>query len=196
MIEHEVNSSNNFIMGWYSEDTTFCDQLIDIHLKNECNSNYVGVYGNGLVDKNIKDSIDSPVPPETLHWLKYGQVLHQCTELYTKKYPESFCSGFTVGEGFTIQKYPAGGGYRKWHKERDSADMMNVTRHLVFMTYLNDIADEGGTEFLFQKVKIYPKKGLTLMWPADWTFTHRGVISETEEKWIATGWFNLLKEVK
>jgi len=31
---------------------------------------------------------------------------------------------------------------------------------------------------------------LTLIWPTDWTFTHRGVPSLTEEKYIVTGWFN------
>jgi hypothetical protein len=37
---------------------------------------------------------------------------------------------------------------------------------------------------------VQPKKGLTLIWPADWTFTHRGVPSPTQEKIITTGWFN------
>ena len=29
---------------------------------------------------------------------------------------------------------------------------------------------------------------MTLIWPADWTFTHRGVPSPTQEKIITTGW--------
>jgi len=39
-------------------------------------------------------------------------------------------------------------------------------------------------------VTIQPKKGLTLVWPSDWTFMHRGVPSPTQEKRIMTGWFN------
>ena len=58
------------------------------------------------------------------------------------------------------------------------------------MTYLNDVTDAGGTEFYHQKVTVTPVKGLTLVWPADWTFTHRGVPSPTQEKRIMTGWFN------
>jgi hypothetical protein len=58
------------------------------------------------------------------------------------------------------------------------------------MTYLNDVTDSGETEFLHQQLKIKPEKGLTLIWPADWMFTHRGVASLTQEKYIATGWFN------
>jgi hypothetical protein len=60
------------------------------------------------------------------------------------------------------------------------------------MTYLNDINDGGETEFLYQNIKIKPKKGLTLIFPADWTFTHRGIASSTEEKFIVTGWYNYL----
>jgi hypothetical protein len=58
------------------------------------------------------------------------------------------------------------------------------------MTYLNDLTDGGETEFHYQQVKVKPEKGLTLIWPADWTHTHRGIPSETQEKYIVTGWLN------
>jgi len=29
------------------------------------------------------------------------------------------------------------------------------------------------------------------MWPAEWTHTHRGIISTNKEKYIATGWLNM-----
>jgi len=60
------------------------------------------------------------------------------------------------------------------------------------MTYLNDV-DEGGTEFKNQKIKLPARKGLTTIWPTDWTHTHRGVISKTQDKYIITGWFNYVK---
>ena len=58
------------------------------------------------------------------------------------------------------------------------------------MMYLNDIDDEGGTEFFYQKRKVKPKKGRIVIWPADWTHTHRGVTSMTQEKYIVTGWYS------
>ena len=67
------------------------------------------------------------------------------------------------------------------------------SRHLVFMTYLNDVDDEGHTEFYHQKLKVKPRKNLTLIWPTDWTFTHRGIASPTQEKYITTGWLNYLE---
>ena len=39
-------------------------------------------------------------------------------------------------------------------------------------------------------IRFQAKKGLTLVWPSDWTFMHRGVPSPTQEKRIMTGWFN------
>ena len=58
------------------------------------------------------------------------------------------------------------------------------------MTYLNDIKKGGETEFYYQKLKIKPETGLTLLWGCDWTFTHRGITSPTETKYIATGWYS------
>ena len=62
---------------------------------------------------------------------------------------------------------------------------------LVFMTYLNDVLD-GGTEFKYQKLITKAKKGLTLIWPSDFTHTHKGQISNTSEKYIITGWFSYI----
>ena len=43
-----------------------------------------------------------------------------------------------------------------------------------------------------QPIKIKPKKGLSVIWPADFTYTHRGIPSPTQEKYIATGWFHMV----
>jgi hypothetical protein len=62
------------------------------------------------------------------------------------------------------------------------------------MTYLNDVNDQGETEFYHQNIKIKPEKGLTLIWPADWTHTHRGITSPSENKFIVTGWYNFYQK--
>ena len=60
------------------------------------------------------------------------------------------------------------------------------------MTYLNDVTDGGETEWAYQDTKIKPKKGLSVIWPSEFTHMHRGVPSKTQEKYIVTGWFNLI----
>ena len=62
-------------------------------------------------------------------------------------------------------------------------------RQVVYMLYLNTVKDEGGTIFPHQKVHIKAIKGDLILWPADFTHPHAGIISNTEQKYIATGWF-------
>ena len=58
------------------------------------------------------------------------------------------------------------------------------------MTYLNDVDDGGETEFLYQDVKTKAVKGKTVIFPVEWTHTHRGIPSPTQDKYIITGWFS------
>ena len=55
------------------------------------------------------------------------------------------------------------------------------------MPYLNDVPD-GGTHFKYQELTAPAKKGLTLIWPTDFTHTHKGQITDKHEKYIITGW--------
>ena len=43
---------------------------------------------------------------------------------------------------------------------------------------------------MYQKLKIKPEEGLTVIWPANWNFVHRGCPSNKEVKYIITGWYN------
>jgi len=40
------------------------------------------------------------------------------------------------------------------------------------MTYLNDVDDGGETYFNHFKIKVKPKYGKTMIWPAEWTHTY------------------------
>ena len=63
------------------------------------------------------------------------------------------------------------------------------------MTYL-DSQDEGGeTEFLYYDISVKPIKGLTLIWPAEWSHTHRGNVVKTD-KYIVTGSIDFLPPKK
>jgi hypothetical protein len=61
------------------------------------------------------------------------------------------------------------------------------------MTYLNTVEEGGGTEFYHQKLTVSAEEGVTVIWPADWTFTHRGVVAPREEKIIVTGWLSFIR---
>ena len=78
----------------------------------------------------------------------------------------------------------------KEYDENDGRDECKK-RHLVFMTYLNTVKN-AGTEFKYQKLKTNAVKGKTVIWPAAWTHTHKGIVSDKKEKIIITGWFSFV----
>lgn len=88
---------------------------------------------------------------------------------------------------FNMQRYYPGEGFYGWHCERDGREEY-INRMLVWMIYLNNVED-GGTEFLYQNHRVEAEQGKLLIWPAEWTHTHRGVISNNETKYILTGWY-------
>ena len=61
------------------------------------------------------------------------------------------------------------------------------------MTYLNNVEDGGSTYFSHYDLDIKPQKGLTIIWPAEWTHAHKGNVINTGSKYIITGWLTFPK---
>ena len=88
---------------------------------------------------------------------------------------------------------PFGGGFHNWHSE--VCNWENMDRCFVWSFYLNDIEiDEGETEFLYEKMRVRPRKGLGCMFPAGWTFQHRGNPVHSATKYMTTGWWHYPEE--
>jgi len=197
----------DFIGKWQLEDISVCDDLIDFFNNDSWAKKKKGpgvrfAVSPGksklqaVIDRKRKASTDLSVPMEKFDLPiieRYGLQVNGVLNKYYEKFPWASQFG-TVGmlESFNIQHYKPSEGYFQWHTERCGGDPPATLRYLVFMTYLNDVEDGGETEFFHQKLKVKPKKGLTLIWPSDWTHLHRGVTSPTQEKYIATGWFHLI----
>ncbi len=182
---------NNFIGAWLLDDLTICDNLINLYESN-LNRTIEGTVGSEVrLNKKLKDCRELYIARNDLSINNYHTSLQKVCEKYIERY--AYCSNQNVArwsaiENFKIQKYEPGQGYHAWHCEKDSID--HCLRHLVFMTYLNDVSDGGETAFLYQNVKVKPEKGLTLIWPAEWTHTHKGMVSMTQTKYIITGWYS------
>jgi hypothetical protein len=86
-----------------------------------------------------------------------------------------------------IQETKVGGGYHTWHLE--SGSNLTCYRKLVCMVYLNDVQNGGETEFLYQSLRIKPTKGTAIVWPSEFTHTHRGNPPLSNNKFIITSWF-------
>lgn len=188
----KFNLNKDFIEGYYVSKSA-CDNLINFFEKS--NVKEVGTTADGI-DKKRKESTDVYVNinaiPNYSELNNYFNELSKCLKLYKSKY--KFCDkGVTywqLEEQFNIQKYKPGEAFHAWHCEKDN--ISSSRRHLVWMTYLNDVKKGGETEWYYQKLKIKPKKGLTVIWPAEWNFTHRGKKTINEDKYIITGWYKFI----
>jgi len=189
----------SFISGFVIRPE-ICDELIEYFKKN-INEAKPGcmwdtTINSKVVKKNYKDSLDLQIHPNNNKepFKKYRTALQECFDNLVLRYEQ--LTGFSpvsINEPYNIQYYPVGGGFKQYHCERKSPRASN--RVMVFMTYLNDVED-GGTEFQYLNIETPAKKGLTLLWPPEWTHTHRGVISNTKEKYIVTGWYHFIDEDK
>ena len=195
------DSHPSFIEGYMLSDPSVCDGLIQfvdspraIITGETGKGGVVGGDGKYFVDNKTKDCTQRVMTWSDPRNIAYGNELQRCLLAYIEKFKYAgMVARFDASvDRPSVQKYQKGGAYHAWHTER--ANKETSQRHLVFMTYLNDVTDAGETEFLYQKLKVKPRKGLTLIWPTDWTHTHRGLPSPTQEKYIATGWYSFTGE--
>ena len=95
------------------------------------------------------------VPNEILNYLL--QLAAVCKK-YVDEFPAvDWYSPWSIIEPFNIQYYRPNGGFKVFHSER--VGLTTATRHMVWMTYLNDVTDGGETEFYHQGYKVKPERG-------------------------------------
>jgi len=164
-----------------------CDQIIEA---SKILDPHPGMVASG-VKLETKHSFDINVTTNYV-FKKYQEELESFLKQYLQYFNlDQFGPPVGISDHMNIQRYPVGGAFFGIHADR-GVSPQNRKRELVFMTYLNDVYVGGETEFLFQKIKFQPRKGLTIIWPAGWTHLHRGCPAPTEEKLITTGWFESL----
>jgi hypothetical protein len=183
----------NFIGSWMIDPLSICDELIQyFEINNERQEK--GAVSGG-VKSDIKDSLDISIAPNELQipknliFRQYFDGLFSCYHDYTSQWPFllNFVKEVRIGR-FNIQRYQSGQHFQKLHTERSS--LRNLHRVFAWMTYLNDVdfEDGGSTFFSHYDLEIQPRKGLTLIWPSEWTHAHKGNILKADSKYIITGW--------
>jgi hypothetical protein len=92
---------------------------------------------------------------------------------------------------FNLQRYAPGEGFYSWHCDWNTSDEATepIRRVLAWILYLNTVPD-GGTEFHWQDHHVEAVKGKLAIFPAGLSHLHRGRVSQTHTKTIATGWIN------
>ena len=185
--------SPHFIGCWQFTELSLCDELIkffESHPENQTQGKTAG--GLNLDSKN---STDLTIRPRELEQedhkavRDYLDLLMACHQDYLTQWP--FLKQVMPRaelSSFNIQRYDPGGHFLKLHSERTTVATSH--RVLAWMTYLNDVEDGGSTRFEHQNLDVQPRKGRTLIWPAEWTHAHKANVLNSGVKYIITGWMH------
>jgi len=175
-----------------------CKSIIDfMNQDGMLNPGYVMTKNGKEVNSEYKDDLEVTLIADTIPQLKTeGQLkvdtlIGERLSIYTTEYVNvhtqlSKIVQWTAYSKYNLQKYNPGQGYHTSHCENATPQTSN--RILAWMFYLNTVPD-GGTYFDNYELEMDAVEGRLVIWPAYWTHFHRGIISETETKYIATGWY-------
>ena len=172
----------------------YCDYLIEKFERDD--KKRVGRIGRG-VDLSMKRSIDlclsdmSDWDTDDEYMCKLiGEIAQEWHDIYAGPFSMIDYSSNFADTGYQIQKTSPGEFY-KWH--HDFCVIDGNPRILTFIWYLNTIEDKSGgyTEFI-DGTKIQPEKGKLVVFPATWTYLHRGFppAEGSPDKYICTGWLH------
>lgn len=169
-----------------------CRDIIELFENDEDNGKYPGVTGSGL-NKNIKDTTDLIITNYS-RWENVNSCLKKELQKniidYIKRINSKISSPVMRDqslETFSMQMQKYNKNVGKYIYHIDSRIENNKTRVITFLWYLNDVTDGGETE-IWNYLKIKPTAGKLLLFPACWTFPHRGNMPISSDKYIITGW--------
>lgn len=84
--------------------------------------------------------------------------------------------------GYKIQMYSRGEGRFGWHA--DAVGGSSGDRAVAMVLYLNDVERGGETEFFHQGLKVSPRTGQLLLFPAGWNYMHCGQVPVSGDKYV------------
>ena len=182
----DVLLDREFITLYQGLDTTLCQAVIDCFDRDERRAKGE-VYRQGVVRsqaETIKNSSDLEILDQG-EWRPLFRAIHPriqaCIRHYLSRSPilQSFDLQAT---GYKIQMYARGQGFFRWHA--DSTGHGVQSRQVAMILYLNDVAQGGETEFFHQGLKIAPRAGQLVLFPAGWNYMHCGQVPVSGDKYI------------
>ena len=182
-----------FIGSWMIDRPALCDELI-VYFEKHAEKQQTGVTPLGE-NPSIKDRLDISIAPNELHLPgnepieAYIGSLHKCYADYLVQWPFLASMGANLEiSRFNLGRYFKGQHFQRIHAERGGLTTLHGV--LAWMTYLNDVDDGGETYFSHYDVEVKPQRGLTLIWPAEWTHAHKGNVVRKDSKYMITGWMH------
>jgi len=180
-----------------------CDNIIE-YFEEDKDKRKGSTFGG--INTGIKDTLDLIIPNDNnkeCKWSKIVECLNYEILHNIKKYVKNinemiknnqdnddynlFSTKPVTYSVFQIQKYIKNTGKYIYHDDAHILWESKTQRVFTYLWYLNNIDDGGETEF-WGDYKIKPECGKLIIFPACWTFPHRGKIPLSDNKYILTGW--------
>ncbi len=189
----EVILEQDFIVVYRGLTKELCDTVITQFQNNP--NKWQGKIGRredaSIYQEQTKNSWDLEILNEG-EWKNIFSEIHPkiytCMADYLARSPvlKSFPLQVT---GYKIQMYPKNQGYFRWHADSLGRNARNRVAAMVL--YLNDVTEGGETEFFHQNLKIAPKAGNLLLFPAGWNYMHCGHMPESNDKYIISSFVKI-----
>jgi len=183
MIENFIGIYNNVI------SKEVCDNFIEtFESLNKMNL----TFDRNEASVKKEDNSSFILHPEVLKMMNQPNLIFVIKSIweyyndYTKKFSVLSQAQNHSMNSIRMQKTEIGQGYHVWHFENSAKEQSD--RLLTWILYLNDIEEGGETEFLYQHMRVKPKAGTLVMWPAGFTHTHRGNPPLSGTKYVLTSW--------
>jgi len=152
----------------------------------------VGVVGVDEVNIEIKECWEVFGDFSNPNWVDslLADKLGEYVPLYRSMHPEldNQVQKWRLDPRYNMKKYDPEKGYYGSHCE--TSGVCDAFRMLVWMFYFNTVTDKGGTIFDNYDKTIDAIEGRLVVWPSYWTHIHRGIVSNTQTKYIASGWYS------
>lgn len=189
----------------YENNNSVCEELCVeiIKLFENDHAKHDG-YTIGGINKKIKDTKDMNILKTNNIWSEIYNFLETELTCNLKIYLENINNKYKNINGykngyelisknvvitpFMVQRYIKNEGKYIYHNDFNIDFEKKTHRVLTYLFYLNDVAEGGETEFFGGDIKIIPKAGKLIIFPACWTFPHCGKMPISSNKYIITGW--------
>jgi predicted 2-oxoglutarate/Fe(II)-dependent dioxygenase YbiX len=192
-----IDKEDLFYINENSLSKELCEEIINLY-ELEGNMRAKGETARGY-NPNIKDSLDFIINNHTYNekWNTIYKTLQVEVSRNLQRYIEKnsfkkhiIISGSLFYETFMIQRYTKGEGKYIYHEDFSVNYNEKSYRVLTYLWYLNDVEEGGETEF-FGNMKVKPRAGKLILFPASWTYPHSGLVPISSDKYIVTGWIFL-----
>jgi hypothetical protein len=186
MPETDLSSLHSYVR--YYDDAIaphFCEQMIteferasDSHVPNG-RGYHAGITRSTWMELNL-----TPIADKAFMGFFHAQIDKYLAE-YNKSLPLTLAvpSRPTIDD-LRIKRYRAGSD-DQFEPHFDAIDVRSQ-RYLVFLWYLNDVAEGGETEFPDLGIRVQARTGRLLMFPPYWMFQHAGLPPRSNDKYIVS----------